>query len=98
MYVVINDHWDDGWLENNITNYVDPTINAKMNSYWTQIATSFAGYDNHLLFAGANEPNVNNTAEEVTLMYYYQTFVNAVRTTGGNKDRKSTRLNSSHLG
>ena len=22
MYVMINDHWDDGWLENNITNYV----------------------------------------------------------------------------
>jgi hypothetical protein len=84
MYVVINDHWDDGWLENNITNYVDPIINAKMNAYWTQIATAFAGYDNHLLFAAANEPNVNNTAEEVTLMYYYQTFVNAVRAIGGN--------------
>ena len=51
MYVVINDHWDDGWLENNIGTNVDPTINAKMNSYWTQIATTFAGYDNHLLFA-----------------------------------------------
>jgi len=88
MYVVINDHWDDGWLENNITNYVDPTINAKMKAYWTQIATNFAGYDNHLLFAGANEPNVNNTAEEVTLMYYYQTFVNAVRGAGGNNPNR----------
>ena len=64
MYVVINDHWDDGWLENNIGTTVDPTINAKMNAYWTQIATAFAGYDNHLLFAAANEPNVNNTAED----------------------------------
>ena len=88
MYVVINDHWDDGWLENNITTNVNPTINAKMNSYWTQIATTFAGYDNHLLFAAANEPNVNNTAEEVTLMYYYQTFVNAVRGTGGNNTNR----------
>jgi endoglucanase len=88
MYVVINDHWDDGWLENNIGTNVDPTINAKMNSYWTQIATAFAGYDNHLLFAAANEPNVNNTAEEVTLMYYYQTFVNAVRGTGGNNTNR----------
>ena len=88
MYVVINDHWDDGWLENNITNYVDPTINAKMKAYWTQIATNFAGYDNHLLFAAANEPNVNNPAEEVTLMYYYQTFVNAVRATGGNNTNR----------
>ncbi|MGO8838034.1 MAG: cellulase family glycosylhydrolase [Limisphaerales bacterium] len=88
MYVVINDHWDDGWLENNIGTTVDPTINAKMNSYWTQIATNFAGYDNHLLFAAANEPNVNNTAEEVTLMYYYQTFVNAVRAAGGNNTNR----------
>jgi hypothetical protein len=88
MYVMINDHWDDGWLENNIGTTVDPTINAKMNSYWTQIAAAFAGYDNHLLFAGANEPNVNNTAEEVTLMYYYQTFVNAVRGAGGNNTNR----------
>jgi len=88
MYVVINDHWDDGWLENNIGTNVNATINAKMNAYWAQIATAFAGYDNHLLFAAANEPNVNNTAEEVTLMYYYQTFVNAVRAAGGNNTNR----------
>ena len=94
MYVVINDHWDDGWLENNIGTTVNPTINAKMKSYWTQIATAFAGYDNHLLFAAANEPNVNNTAEEVTLMYYYQTFVNAVRGAGGNNTNRWLVLQS----
>jgi hypothetical protein len=94
MYVMINDHWDDGWLENNIGTNVDATINAKMNAYWRQIATAFAGYDNHLLFAAANEPNVNNTAEEVTLMYYYQTFVNAVRSTGGNNTNRWLVLQS----
>ena len=94
MYVMINDHWDDGWLENNIGPNVDPTINAKMNAYWTQIATTFAGYDNHLVFAAANEPNVNNTAEEVTLMYYYQTFVNAVRGAGGNNTNRWLVLQS----
>ncbi|HEV2437778.1 MAG TPA: cellulase family glycosylhydrolase [Verrucomicrobiae bacterium] len=83
MYVVINDHWDDGWLENNIGISVSPTINAKMNAYWTQIATTFAGYDNHLLFAAANEPNVSSPAAMTTLMVYYQTFVNAVRGVGG---------------
>jgi len=88
MYVMINDHWDDGWLENNIGSTVDPTINAKVNSYWTQIATAFAGYDNHLLFAGANEPNVNSPLEMTTLMYYYQTFVNAVRGLGGNNTNR----------
>ena len=88
FYIVMNDHWDDGWLENNIGTNVDPIINAKMKAYWSQIATNFAGYDNHLLFAAANEPNVNNTAEEVTLMYYYQTFVNAVRGAGGNNTNR----------
>ena len=88
MYVMINDHWDDGWLEDNITTNVNPTINAKMNSYWTQIATTFAGYDNHLLFAAANEPNVTSPAEMDTLMVYYQTFVNAVRGVGGNNTNR----------
>ncbi len=94
MYVMINDHWDDGWLENHIGTTVDPIINAKVKAYWTQIATTFAGYDNHLLFAAANEPNVNNTAEEVTLMYYYQTFVNAVRGAGGNNTNRWLVLQS----
>ena len=88
MYVMINDHWDDGWLQSNITNYVDPIVNAKVKSYWTQIATTFAGYDNHLLFAACNEPDVHNPAEMVSLMFYYQTFVNAVRVVGGNNTNR----------
>ena len=84
MYVMINDHWDDGWLQSNIGTTVDPTVNAKVKAYWTQIATTFAGYDNHLLFAASNEPDVGNPAAMNTLMYYYQTFVNAVRGVGGN--------------
>jgi aryl-phospho-beta-D-glucosidase BglC (GH1 family) len=83
MYVMINDHWDDGWLQSNIGTTVDPVINAKVNAYWTQIATTFAGYDNHLLFAASNEPDVTSPAAMDTLMYYYQTFVNAVRSVGG---------------
>lgn len=88
FYVVINDHWDDGWLENNIGTNVDATINAKMKFYWSQIATNFAGYDSHLLFAAANEPNAFNAPQMVTLMYYYQTFVNAVRAAGGNNTNR----------
>jgi len=88
LTVVVNTHWDGGWFESNIGTTVNPTINAKMNSYWTQIASTFAGYDDRLLFAAANEPNIrddelNNVAQMSTLMSYYQTFVNAVRGTGG---------------
>jgi endoglucanase len=84
LTVVINTHWDGGWFENNIGNTVNPTINAKVNSYWTQIGNTFSGYDERLLFAGANEPNADTAAEMATLKSYYQTFVNAVRATGGN--------------
>lgn len=83
LVVLINDHWDGGWLENKIANSVDPTIDAKMNAYWGQIATAFSGYDNHLLFAGANEPNVKTPEQMASLLTYYNTFVSAVRRSGG---------------
>ena len=94
MYVMINDHADNNWLEASITTNLDPIINAKMKDYWTQIATTFAGYDNHLLFAAANEPNVQNTTEQAVLTYYYQTFVNAVRSAGGNNTNRWLVLQS----
>jgi endoglucanase len=84
LTVIINCHWDGGWLEKHITDAVDPTINAKMQSYWTQIANAFAGYDNRLLFAGANEPHCETPAQWNTLRTYYNTFISAVRATGGN--------------
>jgi aryl-phospho-beta-D-glucosidase BglC (GH1 family) len=88
MYVVINDHWDNGWFENNLGDTVDPALDAKMRNMWTQIATAFAGYDNHLLFAAANEPNINRPSQTTALMSYYQTFVNAVRGVGGNNTNR----------
>lgn len=84
LYVIVNDHWDGGWLENNLTGTFNPTINAKMKAYWTQIAAAFSGYDNHLLFAAANEPNVDTAAQMSELAKYYQTFVSAVRSAKGN--------------
>jgi endoglucanase len=84
LTVIINSHWDNGWLENNITSNVNTTINAKQRAYWTQIANAFIGYDSKLLFAGANEPNVDTAGEMSTLLVYHQTFIDAVRATGGN--------------
>jgi aryl-phospho-beta-D-glucosidase BglC (GH1 family) len=83
LTVVLNTHWDGGWFENNIGNSVNPTIDAKVDSYWTQIANTFSSYDERLLFAAANEPNVDSAAEMSTLSSYYQTFVDAVRDVGG---------------
>ncbi|HEY3333252.1 MAG TPA: glycoside hydrolase family 5 protein [Capsulimonadaceae bacterium] len=83
LTVVINDHWDGGWLERSLTGTVNPVTDAKMKSYWSQIATTFAQYDDHLLFAAANEPSVHDAAAMNELMTYYQTFINVVRSSGG---------------
>lgn len=83
MYVLINIHWDGGWLENNITEEKMEANNAKQKAFWEQIATHFRGFDEHLLFASANEPNVENASQMAVLTSYHQTFINAVRSTGG---------------
>ncbi|MDR7209870.1 glycoside hydrolase family 5 protein [Flavobacterium piscis] len=84
LYVIINMHWDKGWLENRINAANQEEVNKRQYIYWTQIAKYFKNYDEHLLFAGANEPNAANAAQLDILMSYYQTFVDAVRATGGN--------------
>ena len=84
MHVLINCHWDNGWLENNIGSSVNSVIDAKQYAYWTQIANTFINYDDRLLFAGCNEPNAETAAQMATLLAYEQTFVDAVRATGGN--------------
>lgn len=72
MYVILNSHWDTGWLEDNVFDGAhpdrnnDPTttdssvIRQRQYDYWVQIAEKFKTYDEHLLFAGANEPGVND--------------------------------------
>lgn len=98
MYVVLNIHWDGGWLEDNILGGVNDAINEKQRSYWTQIANKMNDYDEHLLFAGMNEPGMNETTSTgntfkdpndiLTIMTYQQTFLDAVRATGGNNAKR----------
>lgn len=83
MYVILNIHWDGGWLENNVTPEQQVNNNAKQKAFWQQIATHLRDFDEHLIFAGTNEPNVD-TAEQMSVLYtYHQTFIDAVRATGG---------------
>jgi aryl-phospho-beta-D-glucosidase BglC (GH1 family) len=89
MYVILNIHWDGGWLENNVTTGAQASVNAKQQNYWTQIANYFKGYNEHLLFAGANEPNVKDATGMSVLLSYHQTFINAVRATGGNNSSRT---------
>lgn len=87
MYVIINIHWDGGWLENNPTYARQAEVNKKQKALWEQIAVAFRDYDEHLLFAGTNEVHADYnrpTPEHLEVqMSYNQTFVDAVRSTGG---------------
>ena len=83
MYVILNIHWDQGWLENNCTPTKQFEVNAKQKALWEQIATYMRDFDEHLIFAGANEPNVENATQMNVLLSYHQTFIDAVRSTGG---------------
>ncbi len=97
LYVVLNQHWDGGWMEHDgfTVNADVDTKKAQLVKIWTQIATQFRDYDEHLLFAGLNEPGVGgkysdggslvSTAKiSERLAVYEQAFIDAVRATGGN--------------
>lgn len=107
LYVVLNDHWDNGWIEvdgfskshDSYQPLAEADIAAKadtLKNLWTQIATAFKAYGDHLLFAGLNEPfqeyNLFSTHHaELTpiLQRYNQAFVDAVRATGGNNAKRT---------
>jgi endoglucanase len=83
VYVIVNIHWDGGWLENNVTADKQAANNARQQALWEQIATALRDFDEHLIFASANEPNVPTAPQMDVLLSYHQTFINAVRATGG---------------
>jgi aryl-phospho-beta-D-glucosidase BglC (GH1 family) len=97
LYTILNIHHEGkyGWFQTHIGTSPENTVKEKLYNYWTQIANKFKDYNERLLFAGANEPgsdvgNEKMTQQHVnTLMTYYQSFVDAVRTTGGNNETRT---------
>lgn len=98
MYAILNIHWDGGWLENSLKydGYLE-SVDSKQRTYWTQIAEKLNHYDQRVLFAAMNEPNVGDgkkdyegkqtVAKNVSIdaiMKYQKTMLDAVRATGGN--------------
>lgn len=89
LFVVLNIHWDNGWLEGKIDSAATrpamlATMKAKQGAFWKQIATTFKDYDRHLLFASANEPGVEQKENLAILMSIHQIFIDTVRATSGN--------------
>jgi endoglucanase len=83
VYVIINAHADLGWLEDNVNDIKKDSVNAMQKAIWEQIATTLRDFDEHLLFASTNEPKADNAGQMAILNGYHETFINAVRSTGG---------------
>ncbi len=83
VYVLLNIHWDGGWLDDNIKAAKKDSVIAKQKALWEQIATKMRDFDEHLMFASANEPPADTQEEMDILNSYHETFVKAVRATGG---------------
>ncbi|WPU94862.1 cellulase family glycosylhydrolase [Mucilaginibacter sabulilitoris] len=94
MYAMVDIHWDGGWLDCTATGAKQDSINAKQKAYWEQIATTLRDFDEHLMFASANEPNATDVPTSNVLMRYHQTFINAVRSTGGKNNYRTLIIQS----
>lgn len=86
LKVILNTH-HELWLEYHPTYDRQTENNRKLSALWKQIATTFRDYGSSLAFAGINEVQVNwqaPTKENNDVMNgYNQTFIDAVRSTGG---------------
>lgn len=98
LYVIINMHGDGyytvdgGWLL--CASDDQDTIKEKYEKCWQQIATYFKDYDEHLIFESMNEEfdNTYGSNPDATayanINAYNQIFVDTVRQTGGNNDKR----------
>ncbi|MBR4459407.1 MAG: glycoside hydrolase family 5 protein [Clostridia bacterium] len=92
VYVIVNLHHDggaDGWIEATEASY--EAYAGRFASVWTQIAETFADYDERLLFEsmnevldGANNWNAPSPDAAKWINAWNQLFVTTVRACGGN--------------
>ena len=92
VYVILNIHHEEWHFPSKENEEAAGEILAAL---WTQIATYFGEYDEHLIFEGLNEPRKKGTAVEWTggdeegrevVNHFAQVFVDTVRATGGNNE------------
>ena len=98
LYVIINLHWDGGWLEELPTDY--DACMKKYTAIWTQVSAAFRDYGDYLMFESQNEElgwsSVWNqwggtTGKEEAYGYanaVNQAFVDVVRASGGNNAQR----------
>lgn len=94
MFVILNTHHEEWYMPNKA--HVDEDL-KHLEKLWTQIAERFKDYGEKLLFEGVNEPRLRGSNAEWTgsaeareiVNRYAETFVKAVRATGGNNADRS---------
>ncbi len=65
MFVILNVHHEN-WV--NVSEFTDTTYadaSAKLEGIWTEVAETFADYDQHLIFEGMNEPRQTGLGSSV---------------------------------
>ncbi len=101
LYVILNVHHDTGgeWLAADLSNIDE--ISEKYVNLWTQIATRFEKYDDHLMFESYNEILDENkqwvNAEGdafIAVNQLAQTFVNTIRSLGENNQHRNLIVNT----
>lgn len=102
MYAIINIHGDGystvtgGWLLPGLGDKQQEVIRAKYQACWEQISGRFKDYNEKLIFESMNEVGADANKEskkEVAAYYkninaYNQVFVDTVRKSGGNNDKR----------
>ena len=95
MFIILDSHHEEDWRIPDDA-HID-AVDEQVRALWVQIAERFKDYGDHLVFDGLNEPRVKDGANEWNggteegrrcLDRLNQTFIDAVRSTGGNKETR----------
>jgi len=93
LYVIINTH-HERW---NFPSSENEEAVKILTALWTQVGERFAGYSEKLIFESMNEPRMFDTRFEWsggtpesrgTINIWNQAFIEAIRATGGNNDKR----------
>jgi endoglucanase len=101
MYIILNSHHDEDVFK--FMNSNTAVGKAAFQKIWEQIAHTFKDYNEKLIFEGLNEPrtvgsddewNGGTGEERANINAYYQTFVDTVRASGGNNNKRILQINT----
>jgi len=109
MYIILNTHHDDMETSINdegVFQFTNAGVNQSLVAFrkiWEQIANNFKNYNEKLIFEGLNEPRTEGSPNEWTggtaeehnnLNKHYEVFIDVVRKSGGNNDKRILMINT----